>query len=266
MGMFGRLASVFKANANGVINKLEYPERLLDQTILDMAKEYNNNRGLTILFVLILCGIVISVFGVFKRNKKEKEVVSKIPKAGDTIILDTLSLKTLTGNANFKLDSEGVRVGEVSRYETGGVCYVSLLFEDIVDELVNGYIQLEVDGFDSVKRCRIFVNDDVIYPETIDEWDIWKSEDGLMSDDYFVIEDGEGLDSEYEIVYSKCNYVEYGDVGEINNCVSLFTRNVKDDFIETEYLSIIIKEEDDYAFILINVGIEVEASVLGLDI
>jgi len=44
MGVFGRLASIFKANANGVINKLEDPERLLDQTILDMTKEYNKAK------------------------------------------------------------------------------------------------------------------------------------------------------------------------------------------------------------------------------
>lgn len=206
------------------------------------------------------------MFNFFKNNKKEKEIVSKIPKAGDTLILDTLSLKTLTGNANFKLDSEGIRVGEVSRYEISGVYYVSLLFEDIVDEFINGYIQLEVDGLDNIKRCKIFVSDDVIYPETLDEWGIWKNEDGLMSDDYFIIEDDIGLDSEYEIVYGKYNYVEHGELGEINNCISLFTRDIKDDFIETEYLSIIIKEEDNHAFILINVGIEVKTSVLGLDI
>ena len=40
MGMFDRIKNVFKANINEAINKMEDPEKMLEQSIVDMEKEY----------------------------------------------------------------------------------------------------------------------------------------------------------------------------------------------------------------------------------
>ena len=44
MGMWDRISNVFKSNINSVIDKMEDPEKLLEQNILDMEKEHANAK------------------------------------------------------------------------------------------------------------------------------------------------------------------------------------------------------------------------------
>ncbi|TDT72302.1 phage shock protein A (PspA) family protein [Hypnocyclicus thermotrophus] len=44
MGIFDRLGKVFKSNVNSIIDKMEDPEKILEQNILDMEKEYTKAK------------------------------------------------------------------------------------------------------------------------------------------------------------------------------------------------------------------------------
>lgn len=45
MGIFGRISTLFKAEANSAIDKLEDPEKILNQTIRDMSEQLNQAKS-----------------------------------------------------------------------------------------------------------------------------------------------------------------------------------------------------------------------------
>ena len=45
MGIFGRISSLFKSEANAAIDKLEDPEKMLNQTIRDMTEQLNQAKS-----------------------------------------------------------------------------------------------------------------------------------------------------------------------------------------------------------------------------
>ncbi|BDU49678.1 PspA/IM30 family protein [Haliovirga abyssi] len=44
MGIFDRISNVFKSNVNSMLDKVEDPEKILDQNIIDMEKEYTKAK------------------------------------------------------------------------------------------------------------------------------------------------------------------------------------------------------------------------------
>lgn len=209
------------------------------------------------------------MFGLFKKKKEE---VSMIPKKGDVLQIDKMEFMTINQNTKFKFESEGVKIVETGKYSIMGLKFLNLYFRDIVDTNLKGYIQIKLDEKDKAEECKIFINYDTIYPSSTDEWNDWLGTEydrGIMCDDIFIIED-EGEEVEYPSVYENKKPVKYNEY--LSNGVtlekqfSLFSRNLENEFINEEFVSVIMAETEEEAYIAINIGVLVNPKILGFEI
>lgn len=188
------------------------------------------------------------MFGFFKKKTTE---ISMIPKKGDVLQINKMEFMTMNENTKFKFESEGVKIVETGKYSIMGLKFLNLYFRDIVNENLKGYIQIKLDEKDKAEECKVFTNYDTVYPEDAEDWEAWlgiDDERGIMCDDIFIIED-EGEEVEYPSVYENkkpIKYTEYLSNGIIlEKQFSLFSRNLENDFISEEFVSVIMAETEE---------------------